>query len=579
MNAMTTIAKSDPSPARRPKLSISTRATRPSMEAAPARIVPSAPTIFPLRQLRRAAENVRHTRADEDIAELAADIVAHGLLQSLIGYRDGETIQIVGGGRRFQALRLLEDEAAIDGDFQVAVLIRDREDAVELSLAENLQQRTMSPVDEFFAFRALIETGHYDPAELAKRFGFSERVVKQRLRLAELAPEILDALASRQISLDVAMAYARSQDHALQLLVFRAEKKRSHDPHRIRNIEWTLNSKGIRTDNPLFQFVGPEAYERRGGRYEDDLFGDTPGEVRTLATPAIALTAAQELLDFQMVRLLEEARHRDDLAPTIVGYVTPPDLRLQPWGAEKLVAPPGFAKVQKHDCKKMWNVIRNNGIDAHLLAGIDHKGTLIIYPQVAFVPIKQKDAVDPPAPVYGGTAMSPEQMAAAARARGIARIQRDLAVGSFAGTHWEGRARSTGTAYPAVFDGAQGFDVEIKIFVTDEEVAAQRVAAELQYDREAAERVAIEEARQATAQADSARLATIWAMSPEPAVVIVDGEPFFLREDGDYSSEGDIDGFSSLDQLLNVNMPDEIGQAFATVDLYRAAMAAAGGAA
>ncbi len=593
MNAMTAIAKPGETPKRnrKPTLSIgksAAKATPPTAEvlppAKPTRLTPSMPELFPLKQLRRAPENVRHTRIDEDVTELTADIMAHGLLQSLIGYRDGELVQIVGGGRRFQALRRIEDEAAIDGDFCIPVLIRDRDEAVELSLAENLQQRTMSPVDEFFAFRALIDTGRFDPAELAKRFGFTERVIKQRLRLAALAPEILDALANRVITLDVAMAYARSQDQALQSLVFKAEKKRSHDPHRISNIHWAMSTKGIRTDNPLFKFVGAESYERRGGLYEDDLFHTEARDVRDLATPAIALTAAQEMLDFQMVRLLAEARKDEKFAPTIVGYVTPANLRLESWGTqEKLDPPAGFAKAEKHEHARMWKTIRNNAIDVHVLAGINPKGELVIHPTVVFVPKAQKEAVAPAQGGFSHTPLSAEEQAADRRNNGIEKWQYRLAVGPFAGTPFDNRAfwldQYDRIPRPKTIDGQPGWLVPVDIFVTAEQFAAQREEAEREFDRAESERIATEKAREEAIAAEEARRQEILAMDPPPAVVVVDGLPVFQQDDGSYAGDDDNMAFDDIEQLVDAaeRAGDELGEIFATADLYEAAMAAAGG--
>ncbi len=583
MNAMTSIANPGGTPrrGRRPTLSLSKAA--PTSSEKSTRLTPSMPELFPLKQLRRAAENVRHTRIDEEVTELTADIMAHGLLQSLIGYRDGDLVQIVGGGRRFQALRRIEDEAAIDGDFCVPVLIRDRDEAVELSLAENLQQRTMSPVDEFFAFRALIDTGRFDPAELAKRFGFTERVIKQRLRLASLAPEILDALAERKITLDVAMAYARSQDQALQSLVFKAEKKRSHDPHRIHNIQWTLSAKGIRTDNPLFKFIGAESYERRGGQYEDDLFNTEARDVRDLATPAIALAAAQEMLDFQMVRMLAEARKDEKFAPTIVGYVTPANLRLESWGTqEKLDPPAGFVRAEKHEHARMWQTIRNNAIDVHVLAGINPKGELVIHPTVVFVPKAQKEAVAPAQGGFSHTPPTPEEQAAARRKRGIETWQYRLAVGPFAGTPFDGRAfwidGYNRQPTRETINGTPGWLVPVDIFVTEAQFAAQREEAEREFDRAEVERTAIEAARTAAEDAEEARRVEILAMDPPPAVVVVDGLPIFRKEDGSYEGDDNM-AFESIEQLVDAadRAGDELGDVFATTELYEAAMAAVGG--
>ena len=579
MNAITPIAKAS----RRTKLSL-----KPAADNSPVvgSLIPSAPAPIALRLLRRAPENVRHVRIDEDVQALADDIAAHGLLQSLIGYagswpEDEGKVFVVGGGRRLQALQQLLEFGLVDGDFAVPVLIRDIDDAIELSLAENLQQRSMSPVDEFLAFRALMDRGTSSPADLAKRFGFSERVVKQRLRLAELASPILDALAGREITVDAAMAYASSQDHHLQEEVFKEQGKSTWQKHSPVEIRRGLTLKGIRTDNPLFKFVGATAYERRGGEYEDDLFNEETTE-RTLANPFTLQTVAREHLDFQMLRRLAEFQRREDLSPSILGFLTTPDLRLRSYGNADHVKPPaGFAKVDKHEWEKVWKTIRNNRIDVHVLVGIDDKGELTIWPRTVFVPKEQKGAIDPPQPSYGYVQPTPEERAAQERARGIERWSRRLALGSFAGTPFDGRAfwpeLWDDRSKPATIEGVKGQLVHVQLFVTDEAVAEQLGAAEARYEQAAAERAAAEQAQEAAAAVARERSSKLAEMEP-PAVVVVDGEAWARGEDGSYATideEGD-PGFAQSWAALLANYPaDDIGEVFASRADFDTAMGAA----
>jgi len=447
--------------------------------ATPMTIVPSAPRLFPLGQLMRAAENVRHTRIEEGCEQLADDIQAHGLLQSLIGYEDGGHVEIVGGGRRLKSMRILKHRGLIDDSFLVPVLIRGIEEAVELSLAENLQQRTMSPVDEFLAFSKLMESGTSSSADLAKRFGFSERVVKQRLRLAELAPEVLSALAEREITLDAAMAYATSQDRVLQGEVFAVQSKRGRTAHDPASIRHSLRMKGLDTADPLFRFVGADIYARDGGTYEDDLFNE-PSKDRVLAQPFVLETAANTMVDFQSFRLVEELKQDEAWAPTIVGYVKVPTLRLHSFGTvEKLRAPAGFVLIERADHQKLWRTVRNNGFNVHVVVGIDVAGQLIADPRYAFVPIAQKTAIDKPALVE--VAVDREREAVAYREREIIRWSRRLAVGPFAGTTFEGRTfwpeANSDRQIAATIAGVTGFMVGVQIFVPDEQITAHRKAA------------------------------------------------------------------------------------------------------
>lgn len=495
-------------------------------------IVPSAPEIFPLSKLRRATENVRHTRIDEDVTALADDIVAHGLLQSLIGYAvdvktDFTAVYIVGGGRRLQALQMILDRGLIGPDFPVPVLIRSADDALELSLAENLQQRSMSPVDEFFAFKALMDLGTNSPAGLAKRFGFSERTVKQRLRLADLAEPIIDALAERKITIDAAMAYATCQDAKLQLDIFKAHNRANawdaNNPDKIRR---DLRSKGMDTSDPLFLFIGEEAYERRGGGYEDDLFNET-GEHRILRDAHLVENTARELIEFQMSRRLSDFQKQEDLSPSINGYVIVPDLRLHNYGSQaKLQEPDGFAKVDRWEHAKIWSTIRNNAIEAKILVGINPTGELVAWPRVVFVPKAQKQAVDPSQAQQGYVPPTPEERAAEARKHGVALWSRRLAIGPFAGTPLEGRAfwpdAWEDRSKPSINKGVSGYLVTLQIFVPNTAIAAAVPDAEARYDRdiaERAEREAAAEREELIAKLRHERLAA----GAEPAVVVIDG--------------------------------------------------------
>ena len=77
----------------------------------------------------------------------------------------------------------------------------------------------MNPADEAQAFASLIEAGA-SVEEVARRFGLTVRFVEGRLRLATLAPVVFEALASGEITLDMAKAYGATSDQEIQARVF-----------------------------------------------------------------------------------------------------------------------------------------------------------------------------------------------------------------------------------------------------------------------------------------------------------------------------------------------------------------------
>ncbi len=105
-----------------------------------------------LNKLALSDLNVRKVKPKE-IEALAADIQARGVLQNLIGYDEDGKIRICAGGRRYRALKLLQKAKAIPGTFEVPVEIRSKDEALEISLAENAQREDMHPADAIAAYR------------------------------------------------------------------------------------------------------------------------------------------------------------------------------------------------------------------------------------------------------------------------------------------------------------------------------------------------------------------------------------------------------------------------------------------
>src|SRR5271169_1604635 len=96
-------------------------------------------TSIPLNKLTAWDGNVRKTAgADTALAELAASITAHGLLQSLVVRKHkGGKFAVVAGGRRLAALELLAESGRIANDHEVSCnIVADDANASEISLAE-----------------------------------------------------------------------------------------------------------------------------------------------------------------------------------------------------------------------------------------------------------------------------------------------------------------------------------------------------------------------------------------------------------------------------------------------------------
>jgi ParB family chromosome partitioning protein len=166
--------------------------------------------------LRRTGRNVRKTPR-MSIPELAASIQRVGLLQNLIVIpaADGLHYEVVAGGRRLAALKLLAKKHRIAKDWDVPCLQVADGTARTASLTENVQREAMHPADQFEAFAALVAEGR--PIEdIAADFSVTPLVVQRRLKLANVSPRLMADYRADAVSLDQLMALAGTDDHAAQ---------------------------------------------------------------------------------------------------------------------------------------------------------------------------------------------------------------------------------------------------------------------------------------------------------------------------------------------------------------------------
>ncbi|MDE2976219.1 MAG: ParB N-terminal domain-containing protein, partial [Acidobacteriota bacterium] len=236
------------------------------------------PAIRPiaLDRLSVAPENVRKAPPDAAAeAELKASIAAHGLLENLVvrGESSNGHYAVVAGGRRLAALKALAADGVLDAAHPVPCLVVDNTaQSSELSLAENVIRIAMHPADQVTAFTKLAESG-ISVAAIAARFGISERLVEQRLRLGNAAPELLDAYRNDRIDLETLKAFAVTTDHGRQAAVWEEVANQGYRPAAWQ-VKRLLTEERVPANSAMARFVGVGAYEAAGGAVLRDLFAD-----------------------------------------------------------------------------------------------------------------------------------------------------------------------------------------------------------------------------------------------------------------------------------------------------------------
>ncbi|CAQ44874.1 ParB/RepB/Spo0J family partition protein [Stenotrophomonas maltophilia] len=235
--------------------------------------------------LRPTGRNLRKTPR-MSIPELAASIQRVGLLQNLIviASADGEHYEVVAGGRRLAALKLLAKKHRISKEWEVPCLLVADGTARTASLTENVQREAMHPADQFEAFAALVAEGR-SIEDIAADFSVTPLVVQRRLKLANVSPRLMADYRADAVSLDQLMALSITDDHAAQESAFYDAPQWQRQPSALRERLTEREIDAYR--HPLVRFVGLDSYEAAGGGIRRDLFAE--GDAGVYLTDAALL--------------------------------------------------------------------------------------------------------------------------------------------------------------------------------------------------------------------------------------------------------------------------------------------------
>jgi len=167
---------------------------------------------IPLNRIQESKTNPRRTFDETKLAELAANIKLHGVLQPVLvrplPEGDDACYELVAGARRYRASKLAGQET-------IPASVRELTDAqcLELQLIENLQRADVHELDEARGYAALmqLQPGTYTVETLAEKIGRSEKYVYARLRLTHLVEEVQEAFYAGKLSVAHAFEIARLQ--------------------------------------------------------------------------------------------------------------------------------------------------------------------------------------------------------------------------------------------------------------------------------------------------------------------------------------------------------------------------------
>lgn len=133
-------------------------------------------------------------RDSELIEDLVASIIEKGLLEPIIIRPMDDGFEVVAGNRRFEACRRLKFAKV-----PCHVIELNDKEAYEVSLIENIQRKTLNPIEEGQAFKRYVdEYGFGGVMELARKIGKSHSYVSRRVALLSLPQSLQDELVRRR---------------------------------------------------------------------------------------------------------------------------------------------------------------------------------------------------------------------------------------------------------------------------------------------------------------------------------------------------------------------------------------------
>lgn len=157
-------------------------------------------------------EQPRKTFDEEQINELAGSIKQYGVLQPLLVQKSGSFYEIIAGERRWRAAKAagLKEVPAVLKEYS-------RQEAMEISLIENVQRADLNPIEEALAYQQLIREFDLTQEEIAARVAKSRVAITNTMRLLKLDEQIQNMLIQGVITSGHARAFLSLEDKGLQL--------------------------------------------------------------------------------------------------------------------------------------------------------------------------------------------------------------------------------------------------------------------------------------------------------------------------------------------------------------------------
>ena len=154
------------------------------------------PREIPVELIDRNPFQTRSHVDEAELAELAASIVANGVVQPiLVRPQPNGRFQLIAGERRWRASQLAKKAT-------IPAILRQVSDeqAMEITIVENLQREDLNPMDQARAFERLATEFHMTQEQIATRTGKDRVSVANFMRLLKLPASLQAQVESGELT-------------------------------------------------------------------------------------------------------------------------------------------------------------------------------------------------------------------------------------------------------------------------------------------------------------------------------------------------------------------------------------------
>jgi ParB family transcriptional regulator, chromosome partitioning protein len=203
------------------------------------------PREIPLDLIDRNPFQTRSHVNEDQLAELAASITANGVVQPvLVRPLSNGRFQLIAGERRWLASQLA-------GKTAVPAILRQVSDeqAMEITIVENLQRADLNPMEQARAFERLSREFHMTQEQMAQRTGKDRATVANFLRLLRLPSTVQSRVETGELSFG----------HARTLLAFEHAEEMEKAAQRIAALSLSVRQ----TETYVQGLMNPEKAEKK----------------------------------------------------------------------------------------------------------------------------------------------------------------------------------------------------------------------------------------------------------------------------------------------------------------------------